>query len=265
MESTYLFNAVSPIAFVLILFFMDGMKIEITWFALLLAFMNAIVCSACTYFSIKALALGSLTNYSLWLMSGGMILPFLYGVLFESDTLGIAKIFGILLVLAAVIIKMDFKEKTDRKAILCFILLFILNGLVGVISSVYQSEQLVFSKVSSTQFSLLSNLCRVLVGAVMFGSIRFKKKKETETDKKTLSDYVKAFSWAGVGGMCNGIANLLLLIALLSLEPSLQYPMVTGGCIFLSAIFGLFFKEKLSRRAMISVVLAVVGTIVMAL
>ena len=78
MESTYLFNAVSPIAFVLILFFMDGMKIEITWFALLLAFMNAIVCSACTYFSIKALALGSLTNYSLWLMSGGMILPFLY-------------------------------------------------------------------------------------------------------------------------------------------------------------------------------------------
>lgn len=260
-KSAFLSNAVAPVGFVIIFFFLDGMKIQATPFALILAFISALVCNFCTYYSIKALALGSLTNYSLWLMSGGMLLPVLYGGIFENDAFGVAKIIGILMVCAAVIVKMDFKEKTDWKTLLCFIALFILNGLVGVISSIYQSQQITFEKVSSTQFSILSGLMRIAVGGIVFAFLTIKNKESEE--EKTLHDYVKASPWAAIQGVCNGVANLLLLFALLTIEPSLQYPMVTGGCIFLSAIIGLFFKEKLSKRAWIAVALAMLGTIVM--
>ena len=66
-------------------------------------------------------------------------------------------------------------------------------------------------------------------------------------------------------GVLNGVANLLLLLSLKELAPSLQYPIVTGGTIFLSAVFGLLvYKEKPTARVWCSVALAVVGTVVMA-
>ena len=263
MEATFLFNTISPVAFVIILFFMDGMKIETTWFALFLSFLWALVCNACSYFSIKALELGSLTNYSLYLMSGGMILPILYGAIFEHDSFSIPKLIGIFVVIAAVFVKMDFKEKANWKTTACFLLLFLLNGSIGVISSIYQSQELSFEKVSSTQFSLLGNLFRVGIGAVMYCGYLLKRRKDKSSSQ--ILSYTKGAPWAAICGICNGVANLLLLMALVSLAPSLQYPLVTGGCIVLAAVFGLFFKEKISLRVGVSVGLAMVGTIVMAL
>ena len=263
MEATFLFNTISPVAFVIILFFMDGMKIETTWFALFLSFLWALVCNACSYSSIKALELGSLTNYSLYLMSGGMILPILYGAIFEHDSFSIPKLIGIFVVIAAVFVKMDFKEKANWKTTAYFLLLFLLNGSIGVISSIYQSQELSFEKVSSTQFSLLGNLFRVGIGAVMYCGYLLKRRKDKSSSQ--ILSYTKGAPWAAICGICNGVANLLLLMALVSLAPSLQYPLVTGGCIVLAAVFGLFFKEKISLRVGVSVGLAMVGTIVMAL
>jgi drug/metabolite transporter (DMT)-like permease len=263
MASVFLFNTISPIAFVVILFFMDGMKIEVTWFALILSFLWALVCNICSYFSIKALEFGSLTNYSLYLMSGGMILPILYGAVFEHDPFSVPKLIGIFVVIAAMFVKMDFKEKTNWKVITCFLLLFVLNGAVGVISSVYQSKQLSFEKVSSMQFSLLGNLFRVVTGAIMYFGYCLRKREDKSLVQ--MRSLLKGAPWAAVCGICNGVANLLLLMALAVLAPSLQYPLVTGGCIVLGAVFGCFFKEKISLRVGISVVLAMIGTIVMAL
>ena len=76
-------------------------------------------------------------------------------------------------------------------------------------------------------------------------------------------NYVKASPWAAIGGLINGVANLLLLFSLTTLEPSLQYPIITGGSIFLSALIGLVFKEKPNTKTWISVAFAVVGTIIM--
>ena len=265
MASTFLFNTISPVAFVIILFFMDGMKIEVTWFAFILAFLWALVCNVCSYFSIKALELGSLTNYSLYLMSGGMILPILYGAIIERDPFSIPKLIGILVIITAMFVKMDFKEKTNWKVMACFLLLFLLNGSVGVISSVYQSKQLAFDKVSSIQFSLLGNLFRVVIGAIMYFGYLLRGREREEKNSLKVVSYVKVAPWAAICGICNGVANLLLLMALVALAPSLQYPLVTGGCIVLSAVFGLFFKEKISLQVGISVLLAMMGTIIMAL
>ena len=63
-------------------------------------------------------------------------------------------------------------------------------------------------------------------------------------------------------GWVNGVGNLLLLLALQTLQPSLQYPIITGGSIFLSVLIGLiFFKERADKRTWLSVVVAVLGTI----
>ncbi len=261
MKSSFLYNALSPVAFFLIMFFIDGCKLQFTTFSIVMSLLWAIVCNVITFYSIQALALGSVSNYSLFLLGGGMILPAIYGAIWGGDTFGIFKIIGILLVLAAVCIKIDFKEKADKRATFAFIMLFLLNGLVGILASIYQSDLLPFARPSATQYSIQRALATILVGALLFGGCVLFGKNETQ--EQTLSDHLKASPWAAISGLINGVANLLLLFSLVTIEPSLQYPIITGGSIFLSALVGLIFKEKPDKRTWIAVALAVAGTIVM--
>lgn len=258
-KATFLYNALSPIAFAVIMLAIEGFKMEFTWFSLFLSLVWAVVSCVITYFSIKALALGSVGNYSLFMMAGGMVLPAVYGVFFGDD-FGIFKILGIALVLLAVVLRIDFKEKTGGKALLCFFALFVLNGSVGIISTLHQTDLFSIDRVSATQFSMMRAFTTAVVGAIFFAFYAFTEKREETSLLKT---YAKASPWAAIGGLINGIANLLLLLSLKTLQPSLQYPIITGGCIFLSAFTGFIFHEKPTKKEWISVFIAVMGTVIM--
>ena len=261
MKAAFLYNALSPLAFCLIMFFLDGCKIEVTPFSLLMSMLWAVVANAITYFSIQALALGSVSNYSLFLLGGGMVLPAIYGAIWGGDTFGFFKITGIVLVLVAVCTQINFKEKTNKTALFYFMMLFLLYGFISIISSVYQSN-LPFEKTSEIQFSILRSITTILVGGVAFGSCFAVEKYKRPDCNIPIKNYIQATPWAAISGLINGVANLLLLFSLTTLEPSLQYPIITGGSIFLSALIGLVFKEKPNTKTWISVAFAVVGTIV---
>ena len=295
MRAAFFFNAVSPLVFALLLLLLDGCKWEITSFSVLMSFLWAVISNAITYFSIKALSLGSVSNYSLFLLGGGMVLPAVYGVVWGQDAFGAYKVIGIFLILSAVCIKINRKEKADKTAFLCFFVLFVLNGLISILASIYQSD-LPFFKPSETQFAIQRAFMTVAVGTLAFSFLNVRKVRtihnaqtiqalqttqaaqkvcpaqtvyimqgeKTEKDKKICGkQYIKAAPWAVAGGLANGAANLLLLYSLLTLEPSLQYPIVTGGSILLSTVIGIYFKEKPDLRTWISVGLALLGTIVM--
>ena len=259
-EASFFQKMVSPIMFVFILLCYNKFQFNVTPFAFTLALTNAVISNLIMFFSIKALATGSVANYSLYLLCGGMVLPVIYGA-FAGDEFGIWKILSLVLILAAIAVKIDRKEKTSKFAFLCFAMLFILNGLVGVISSMHQGDLFDFKKVSSVEFMMLNSTLAIALGAIVFSVIAVKKRKEIN-----IKSYVKASPWAMCDGILNGVANLLLLLSLKELAPSLQYPIVTGGTIFLSAVFGfLVYKEKPTGRVWLAVGLAIVGTVVMAL
>lgn len=157
-------------------------------------------------------------------------------------------------------IRFDRTERTDRRAFLCLIALFLLNGLVGVISSFHQGDPFGLPTISPASFMIWTCLLTSAQGAVSFLTCTVGRSRQ-RIDRKR---YALAAPWACAEGICNGTANLALLIALLSVEPSLQYPVVTGGTVCLSALLGLFvYRERLSARAWLSVALAMLGTCVM--
>ena len=162
------------------------------------------------------------------------------------------------------IIKTNCKEKGEKGSLFSLIAIFLLNGLAGVLSSVYQSELIKFDKISSEQFSILRSFTTVGVGAVMLGVLSVTEKGEEDENARLIrKGYLKAMPWSLTGGGINGVANLLLLFALQTVQPSLQYPIITGGGILLSAIVGLIFKEIPDKKTWISVGFATAGTIIM--
>lgn len=259
-EASFFQRMIAPLAFVIILLCYNNFQLHITPFSLTIALMNGLVSVTITFFSLRALAMGSVANYSLYLLCGGMVLPVIYGVAI-GDSFDIWKILSLIFIIGAIAVKFDGKEKISGKALFCFVMLFVLNGLVGVISSMHQGELFHFEKVSSVELMILNSMVSMIIGAVVFGVLAVKKRKEI-----TIKAYIKGIPWATCDGILNGVANLLLLISLKVVAPSLQYPIVTGGTIFLSAVFGfLIYKEKTNKRVWFAVILAVVGTVLMAL
>ena len=261
-KSSLLYNAVSPVVFGLIMFLIASDKFVFLPFTVICSFIWAIIANAITYFSIKSLALGSVANYSVFLLGGGMVLPTIYGF-FTGDSITVFKVVGILFILAAVGVKLDFKEKNGIHAYLCFFAMFLLNGLIGILSSVYQSDILSFERNSAEQFAFMRAIFTAVLGAVLLGVFSLKDRTDKELSHKSI--FVKSMPWALFGGILNGVANLLLLYALLSLDPSLQYPLVTGGTILVSVLVGFLFKEKVDKKTVLSVLLSLIGTIVIVL
>ena len=261
LKASFLYSAVSPVAFALLMFAIAKDRLEFVPFTVICSIIWAVLANTFAYFSMKSLAYGSVANYSVFILGGGMVLPVTYGF-FTGDSISVPKVIGILLILVAIGVKLDLKEKGGMFAYLCFFTMFVLNGVIGILSAVHQGDLLPFDRSSSEQFSFMRSLFTAILGSILFGILSIKEK----TDKELSGRFLKAIPWALSSGVINGIGNLLLLYALLKLDPSLQYPLLTGGTILVTSVIGLLFlKEKIDKKTLLSILFSIAGTIVVVL
>ena len=75
----------------------------------------------------------------------------------------------------------------------------------------------------------------------------------------------KALLYAGLYSVLNSVGNLLLLIALLNLPASVQYPVVTGGVIIVSTLIVIIRKEKITKKEILAAGVAFIATVLMAM
>ena len=222
----------------------------------IIAALYAAVGIGTTLFSAKAFGVTNMALYSVFMMLGGMLLPFAVGLVFYSEPLTVGKAVGCLLVAAAVAVGAEFKngeKKSSVKGLFYCFGVFIMNGLSGVFAKINQSAE---NGLDSGSFFLAAAVTTVVMSAVLVGVL------SAGVKEKMLHNPKKAIVASVLYGIASGGGNLLLLIALESLPASVQYPLVTGTTMAFSAFFGFCRKEKLTRRAVLSVVLALVASVV---
>ena len=87
----------------------------------------------------KIMSMGSMTVYTVFLMLGGAVVPYVYGIVFLGETVNIQKVLALLLVIFAVSLNL-FDEKGKKqsvKFILLCIAVFFLNGGTSVVSKLH--------------------------------------------------------------------------------------------------------------------------------
>ena len=274
--STCYFSCFTCLLFGCFMWALNGFSLSITPFSLLMALLSALISLSCRYSGLVAMSVADLAKYSLYLMLGGMVVPFLYGMLFNGDDFTWQKLCCFLLVGAAVFVsklggKKGGKVKHAWKARICYAVLFVTNGLIGVVSTIHQQSG--FDAVASRDFTILSMVMNVVTSSVLLLVLALlaKVRKKDGADEvshggaRTLTRkglLLTLFAVVGYG-LANGIGNYLLLISLTQVEPSVQYSMVTGGCILMTVVTGLIFREKITRYKVISAVLIIAGTLLL--
>jgi len=222
-------------------------NLEISLFSALTALVYAVVCIVFSYCSVKAFESANLSVYSVFSMIGGMVLPFLCG-LFLGEEFKLLRVIGVFVISAVIIFTADRSGK-HKGGFKYYISIFLLNGLVGVISKIHQF----FADlcVDSASFMMLVKIWMILISAVLLLIM-----------KKSFALSGKALCVCGIYSAVNSVGNLMLLIALLHLPASVQYPLVTGGTMLFAFVIGLIRRDRVTLRNILGTVLAVASTVI---
>ncbi len=263
-ESSTVFSMVSAICSITFLILRnvtaDGLMVEFSWYSLI----NSILKGACgflyTIIGFKILQRSNVATYMLFLMSGGMVVPAIWGWAFLGEQATVLRVIGIVVILISIVLSNSSVKKLDRKLILMCVSVFILNGFVSVFSKLHQVADAKFNPIDTVSYALIGTICSFIMSSSLKLGIALKNKKKTEDKGKTK---IKIWSILLIVlySVLGTISNLLQLSGAKNLDASVLYPMVTGGTIVLSGIFALiFFNEKPSKKEWIGIALCLVGT-----
>jgi len=251
----------------LIFLALNRFQLEITPFSLIMALLLTTALAAYTLIGFKIITLGNVAIYVLFLMLGGMMLPFVYGLLFLGEAFKLLHIIGIVLLIAALLLSSRAGEnKTEKQKggkglymALCGVVFF-LNGMVSIFSKVHQIETTA-PKVSTQGFIILANLANLFLSSGIL-SVHLLGRNSSGIPVPWKSKFKIILGITLISAAIGGGSYMLQLIGAAHLPATVLYPMITGGSMVFTAIAAwAAFGEKLSFYTILSIFLAMAGTL----
>ena len=247
-----------------------GFRLQFSAISVLYAAIFALVMIPYYIIGIKALSYGSLAIYGMFMMLGGMLIPFFYGIFILSEDITIGKLLGTVLLTIFIVLQAlskgedndeirENKNVSSRRAFffLC-IIIFVLNGLTGIIAKAHQISERAIDEIS---FTVISCFLTALFSLLLLCLTRRKEKVGTVLSALKPKPLLIMLL---IGGTTH-TGNFLHLTAAGDVPASVQFPIVSGGVIALSAIISAFaFKERLTCKEWISVTGAFASTVLFA-
>ncbi len=215
----------------------------------------AICFAAATVSCVLALACGSMGLTDLILVYSTAI-PLGYSLIFCDESLNGIQIAGVaLLALSFLLTYLGGEgktkgQKTGLKWVLYAIILFVSNGMCGVIM---QMQQIKFNAAHDDSFMIISLVLVVLlllVAALIREGAYF-----TVAVKR---------GWAlcALCGASNGVMNYFSFLCLLRIPGSIYYPITSAGALILSYVLSItVFKERFAKNQAVGFILAVISMI----
>ena len=265
--SSIRFSIYSACFSLVILLLMNGLKLEFSWYSLINAAFRAACGFAYTVIGFWIMKRGGVALYMLFLMSGGMILPAVWGWLLLDEAVLPLRVLGVLVILAAIFVTQLGGKRPDIKMLAACLCVFILNGFVSVSSKLHQINE-TYPTVSTEAYALFGTVLSLIMSLLMLAVLRRTKgKHDLDGAPKDAGNQKRGrASWsilivAGYS-VLGCISSLLQLWGAKSLPASVLYPLITGGSTVFGGLFAAaFLGERQSRREWIGIALCVVGTL----
>ena len=166
-----------------------------------------------------------------------------------------------MLITCALLVNLDFKAKdSNKKAILYYIVIFIMNGLACVVLAIHQKNKWGFVPTNEDDLTTMIMFLYAVICLCVLGYLYgFRPVKESDTGK--VENMPLCIGLSAGNGVLYGVATLLQTISLAFIPTSVQYPLLTGGGVVLGGLLGVVFGEKIDKKFAISCVLVIAGTI----
>lgn len=250
-SAAMLFSALTAFISFFIMLFISRGRLEFSWASFGIAAVAAVSGIFYTIASMKAFSTVNLSAYSVFAMLGGMLLPFLYDISFMGAELTINKLISCALISMALLLTVS-KGEGKKGGKVYYALVFLLNGLNGVLSTIHQSLE---EAVGSTDFMALNRAVTFAISMLLLFAVKQKISKIN----------LRAGLYSGGYAFFCGIGNLFVLIALKHINASVQYPIITGGTMVFSLLISAVRRERITYKNILSTLTALAASIIIAI
>ena len=256
-ESGVMFSIISACCSVVVLILLNGFSFDFTWYSAINSVLRALCGLLYTILGFQIMREGKVAFYMLFLMSGGMLVPAVWGWLFLNEPVKLFHVIGVVVIVAAIALSNSGTERPTTKTIIKCCAVFVLNGFVSVFSKLHQINT-TYDAVGTTDYAMLGTVISLLMSMALLSAMVVK--------NKTYGELREHFRWrtlllVPLYSAIGTISSLFQLDGAKNLPASVLYPMITGGTIVLTGLFALlFFGEKLSKRGWIGIFLCLGGT-----
>lgn len=256
-----------------------GFTPEISTSAVIYALLYSVAGIFTTLSSIIGMSLGRVSTITTFMLLGGMVLPFIYGVTVLNEAITIPKVIAIVIMIVSLIPSLISKEEGENKEqdkkkhmlyILVLLIVFIGNGAISIITNASQKAP---DAVSTENYMFIIAVIQIIIALTTAIIIALKNKKAEENFTKSLFSGVGkkyalkailiAFLCSALYGVCNSLGNVFSLACVnANMDASIQFPVISGSVIVLTALIAwALFKETPKKKDWISIVLSVAGVI----
>lgn len=266
LDISLLMVAVTNLVGALMFWVISGFRVHLSPVSLFWAVALAVIMIPYYCIGVKILSLGSLAVYSMFMMLGGMLVPFFYGVLFLKETISVGQTVGTVLLTVSIVLQslsqksaVDIPKETNRTKALFFVLcvaIFFINGMTGVIAKAHETDVRAVDEISFTAISCtLTAVLALLLLCVI--------PKRREALRAALT--CRPLAVMTLLGAAAYTGSFLHLKAAAFVPASIQFPLVSGGVIVLSALTAaVAFREKVTKQEWVSVMGAFLSTVLFA-
>lgn len=273
-----LYSLFAGVIFFIIKLVSSGTVFNLNPFSLCMAFGLSLVNILSSAIGIKTLALGDIAVYSLFLMLGGMIVPFFAGIVFLKESVSVCNLVGVAIMIIALCLPVFFGKKnknaveaqtdgeTKKKTsvffyVLC-VFLFILNGLSSTLSKFNSVRE---GAALGAEFTFYTYGIQFVISLAAFAlTTALGKSDKTQNEEKQPGILFRpvAIGCGAAFGAVNGTAFLMSSVAAEHVVAVAQYPLITGATILFSSLLAfLFYREKPTALQLVQIVISLAATI----
>ena len=259
LETGLKFNALMGLFTAIIFFAINGFKFEFSAFSMLMAGIVALSIMSYNILGFRVLKSGSMAFYTLFLMCGGMFVPYVWGVLFLHEKLSLMHLAGLILIISAIVLTANDKKLPGKRILALCVIIFFLNGISSVAAKMHQIEKTYFC-ITETEFVIATGIAKFIIAAIAYMIVKIGK-KDKNADKCNKSGFAWGVFLIVLSTLLSGLSYILQLNGAKNLPATVLYPLITGGTIIFSSVAGIiFFKEQISKRLILSIIICFAGT-----
>lgn len=273
-----LYSLFAGVIFFIIKLVSSGTVFNLNPFSLCMAFGLSLVNILSSAIGIKTLALGDIAVYSLFLMLGGMIVPFFAGIVFLKESVSVCNLIGVAIMIIALCLPVFFGKKnknageaqtdgdTKKKTsvffyVLC-VFLFILNGLSSTLSKFNSVREGAALGAEFTFYTYGIQFAISLAAFALTTASGKSDKTQNEEKQPVILFRPVAIGCGAAFGAVNGTAFLMSSVAAEHVVAVAQYPLITGATILFSSLLAfLFYREKPTALQLVQIVISLAATI----
>jgi drug/metabolite transporter (DMT)-like permease len=273
-----LYSLFAGVIFFIIKLVSSGTVFNLNSFSLCMAFGLSLVNILSSAIGIKTLALGDIAVYSLFLMLGGMIVPFFAGIVFLKESVSVCNLIGVAIMIIALCLPVffgkqnknageaqtdgDTKKKTSVFFYVLCVFLFILNGLSSTLSKFNSVRE---GSALGAEFTFYTYGIQFVISLAAFAlttALGKSDKMQNEEKQPVILFRPVAIGCGAAFGAVNGTAFLMSSVAAEHVVAVAQYPLITGATILFSSLLAfLFYREKPTALQLVQIVISLAATI----